>query len=209
MKKVFFGVFALLAVFISFYPISYLFIDSNTGFLSGKSGELLSSTLWWIGFYLHISFGGIALFVGWSQFISRVRQKYPKIHRIIGKIYVISVIISSIAGIGIGFFATGGVISATGFVLLGVVWFSFTVDAVRFIKAGDVINHQKAMIISYAVCFAAVTLRIYLGPLIMFFDDFVIAYRIVAWLCWVPNIAVALMIVRTHPSPEITLSRTI
>ncbi len=203
MKKVFFGVFTSLAIFISFYPFSYLFIEPGSGFLSGKSGELLSSNLWWIGFYLHISFGGIALFVGWSQFITKLRQNYPKMHRVIGKIYVISVIISSVAGIGIGFFATGGVISATGFVLLGVVWFSFTVDALRFIKAGDVLNHQKAMIISYAACFAAVTLRIYLGPLIMFFDDFIIAYRIVAWLCWVPNIIVATLIARTHVTREL------
>lgn len=57
------------------------------------------------------------------------------------------------------------------------------------------------MIYSYAACFAAVTLRIWL-PLLTaaFLGDFIKAYTIVAWLCWVPNIIVAYFIVRRLPS---------
>ena len=59
------------------------------------------------------------------------------------------------------------------------------------------------MIYSYAACFAAVTLRIWLPILLKIFGDFIIAYSIVAWLCWVPNIIVANLIVRkTGPYQE-------
>ena len=52
------------------------------------------------------------------------------------------------------------------------------------------------MIYSYAACFAAVTLRIWLPMLSALIGDFVIAYRIIAWLCWIPNIIWANQIVK-------------
>lgn len=57
------------------------------------------------------------------------------------------------------------------------------------IRKKEINNHQKWMIRSYALTFAAVTLRIWL-PLFQygFGMDFLTAYMIIAWLCWVPNI---------------------
>ena len=52
------------------------------------------------------------------------------------------------------------------------------------------------MIYSYAACFAGAALRIWLPILIAFFGDFIVAYKIVAWLCWVPNLVVANIIIR-------------
>jgi len=52
------------------------------------------------------------------------------------------------------------------------------------------------MIFSYAACFAAVTLRVWLPLLTIAMGEFNSAYRIVAWLCWVPNLIVAFLIVR-------------
>ena len=53
------------------------------------------------------------------------------------------------------------------------------------------------MIRNYSLTFAAVTLRIYL-PLLTTFafnGEFIPSYHIVAWLCWVPNIIVAEVII--------------
>jgi hypothetical protein len=52
------------------------------------------------------------------------------------------------------------------------------------------------MIYSYAACFAAVTLRVWLPFLTLIFGEFVLAYKIVAWLCWVPNMIFAHLWVR-------------
>ncbi|MBT8185644.1 MAG: DUF2306 domain-containing protein, partial [Eudoraea sp.] len=60
----------------------------------------------------------------------------------------------------------------------------------------DIQVHQAFMIYSYAACFAAVTLRFWLPILSYAFGDFVTAYRIVAWLCWVPNMIFAFFWVR-------------
>lgn len=185
------GIFAFLCIGVSLYPIKYFFGAKNVGLLATKSPELLLDGLWNTGFYGHIVFGGIALLVGWAQFSKRFRTKRIKLHRILGKMYSVSSVISALCGIGIAFSATGGGVAQMGFISLGIIWFATTIVAYRYIKKGAVIKHQTFMYYSYAACFAAVTLRVWLPILLVFMDDFMVAYRIVAWLCWVPNLLFA------------------
>jgi hypothetical protein len=71
--------------------------------------------------------------------------------------------------------------------------------AYRRILQRKIQSHREWMIRSFALTFAAVTLRIWLplfaGVLKM---DFLQSYQTIAWLCWVPNIMIA----------EILLSRS-
>lgn len=188
--------FAVMAIAIGLYPLLYFILDREFGLLASKSDALLSNVLWNIGFYGHILFGGLALLVGWIQFNKNFRNANLKRHRIIGKIYMIAALISGTCGIYIGFYATGGIITSVGFISLGVVWLFTTIKAYLAIRSKDIQLHQGFMIYSYAACFAAVTLRIWLPMLTFVFGDFTIAYRIVAWLCWVPNIIFAFFWVR-------------
>ncbi|WP_246615915.1 DUF2306 domain-containing protein [Aquimarina litoralis] len=159
--------------------------------LSTKSTELLLDNIWNIAFYLHIILGGISLLIGWIQFSEKIRATNIKLHKIFGKIYVISALISGCAGIYIGFFATGGLIASLGFISLGIIWTMTTYFGYAHIRKGAVQKHEKLMYFSFGACFAAVTLRIWLPILTISFGDFIIAYKIVAWLCWVPNLLVA------------------
>ena len=74
-NKVAWVVFVLLAIGIGLYPLIYIFATEDFGILMNKSNDLLSNTVWKIAFYGHISFGGLALLVGWSQFIRKLRAK--------------------------------------------------------------------------------------------------------------------------------------
>ncbi len=186
----------MLSILIGLYPIIYFCIDRKFGLLGTKSAELLSQPIWNISFYTHIVFGGFALLVGWIQFSKKARAKNIGLHRLIGKGYVISVLLSGIAGLYIAVHATGGFIASLGFLSLDVVWLYTTISAYLAIRNKDIVSHEKLMIYSYAACFAAVTLRIWLPLLNMTLGDFFIAYKIVAWLCWVPNMVVAYFIVR-------------
>lgn len=185
-----------LAIVIGLYPSIYFLIDRKFGLLSSKSAELLTNTFWNIGFYTHIILGGIALLIGWTQFSPKIRIRNLTLHKQVGKIYLIAVILSSIAGIYIGFFATGGLIASLGFICLGIIWFYTTLQSYLYIKNKQVEQHQKMMIYSYAACFAAVTLRIWLPFLTFIYGDFAKAYVIVAWLCWIPNLIVASLITK-------------
>ena len=184
-----------LAIGVGLYPGLYFLVDRKFGLLSSKSEALLASPIWNLGFYTHIILGGLALLIGWVQFSAKFRRKYLAWHRRIGKVYVIAVLLSAVAGIGIGFFATGGLVAASGFIGLGVVWFYTTLMAYLHIKNGRVLQHERMMVYSYAACFAAVTLRIWLPFLTIHFGAFDPAYRVVAWLCWVPNMVVAFWVV--------------
>ena len=196
LNKISFVIFAILCVGIGLYPLIYVVVDGNFGLLQSKSSTLLSNNLWNIAFYTHIWLGGFALLIGWLQFVKRIRIKYVTIHKTIGKGYVISVLGSGFASLYIAHFATGGIIPAIGFLCLGLIWLFTTIKAYVSIRNKQIQQHQKYMIFSYAACFAAVTLRIWLPLLTSLLGEFIIAYKIVAWLCWVPNIIVAFIITR-------------
>jgi uncharacterized membrane protein len=193
MHKAKWFLFAFLAIGVGLYPIAYFILDPMFGLLSTKSSALLSDRVYNIGFYTHIIFGGIALLSGWSQFSRKLRTRNLPLHRLLGKVYLVSVLLSASASIYIAFHATGGLVAVTGFLGLGLVWFFSTAKAYASIRKKQIQLHEKWMIYSYAACFAAVTLRLWL-PLLTFLHagDFVPAYRIVAWLCWVPNILFAM-----------------
>lgn len=195
-KRITWAGMALLAMIIGLYPLLYFFLESKFGLLSSKSDELLNNLFWKIGFYSHIVLGGLALLIGWIQFSPGFRDGNLKLHKNIGKAYVISALISSLAGLYIGFYATGGLITSLGFISLASIWFYTTLIAYVSIKNGQIEQHQKMMIYSYAACFSAVTLRIWLPILIMFIGNFGSAYAIVAWLCWIPNLLVAHLLIK-------------
>ncbi len=192
----------VLACIIGVYPAIYFFIHTRFGLLTTKPDALLADVLWQVAFYVHIVTGGLALLSGWPQFIAKLRTNRLPLHRNMGKVYVCCVWVSAVAGIYIGFFATGGWPSAAGFVSLGVVWFYTTLMAYRHIKAGSITAHRQMMVYSYACTFAAVTLRIWLPILTITTGDMLIAYTIVAWLCWVPNLLIAWRINAAADSKE-------
>lgn len=195
-KRLLWKLFIVFALIIGLYPMLYFLIDRKFGLLQTKSDELLSNTIWNITFYTHIILGGIALLIGWIQFSLKIRSKNIQLHRTIGKIYVVSVLLSAIAGIYIGAFATGGLWSSIGFICLALFWFSSTFIGYRAIRKGKISSHHKMMIYSYAACSAAITLRLWLPLLIIITSDFITAYRIVAWMCWIPNVFVAYFLVK-------------
>jgi len=205
LKKISWVSIIIFAIIIGLYPLAYYFTDIKTnGLLSTKPRAVLSNSVWYAAFYTHITFGGIALLTGWSQFSKKLREKYLSTHRLVGKIYVIAVCLSSISGLFIAFFATGGIGNVLGFGILALLWFISVFNAYRSILKRDVYQHENWMVRNYALTLAAVTLRIWLPLLSGFvFHDFIPAYRIVSWLCWVPNLIIAeILISKRTTKPE-------
>ncbi|WP_089734833.1 DUF2306 domain-containing protein [Chryseobacterium jejuense] len=191
MRKLLFIIICILALLIGAYPLIYVFVEHKNTFLGSKFLEILQNQIWKFAFFAHIIFGGISLFIGWRQFGSKFRNKYLTLHRIIGKSYVVSVWISSVAGIYMGVYANGGIISSAGFIMLGFIWLITTLAGVIQIRKVNVIKHQQCMVYSYACTFAAVTLRLWYPLLQSITHDPDKSYLAVAWLCWLPNLFVA------------------
>lgn len=174
---------------ISILSLRYSSLDV-IGLLNLKSESLLDNSLYRAIFYVHITGGIIALSSGVSQFWEKFRSKNLKFHRTLGKIYIYSIFISSIAGLVVAQFAYGGIISIIGFSILAIIWFSSTYLAFKHILKKEIEAHRVWMIRSYAITFSAVTLRIWLLVYPMFGLEFIDGYRIAAWLCWGLNILV-------------------
>lgn len=205
MKKALWILLAVFAVLISFQPLLYLSADMRSGGLLGtKSAELLADNLYQITFFIHIIFGGIALLIGWPQFNKYWRNKYLNFHRNLGKGYMITVLISGSTGWVIAANASGGTVSQIGFLTLAVLWLYTTLKGYLSIINKKVVSHEKWMIRSYALCFAAVTLRLWIPLFLMLLGlEFLESYRIIAWLAWVPNLIVAEIIIYSKTKKDL------
>ena len=83
---------------------------------------------------------------------------------------------------------TAGPVAGWGFGALAVCWFFATSRAVMLAIQGRIAEHRQWMIRSWAMTFAAVTLRLYLPiPPMLLHMSFMDGYRAIAWPCSPPT----------------------
>jgi uncharacterized membrane protein len=139
----------------------------------------------------HVTGGIVALFLGPWQFWGGLRRRYPAFHRWLGRIYLLGILVGGLAGLGMAVIAFGGLPSQLGFGGLAVAWLASGFLAYRTIRQGKVREHREWMIRNYALTLGAVTLRLWLPLLLSLGLEFPVAYPMIAWLSWVPNLVVA------------------
>jgi hypothetical protein len=100
------------------------------------------------------------------------------------------------------YFAFGGVVAKLGFAGLALAWLYTGARAFSAAMGRDFVAHERWMIRNFSLSFAAVTLRLYMPLVFIFQFPFEVAYAVIAWICWVPNLLVAEWInSRTRPLP--------
>jgi hypothetical protein len=144
-----------------------------------------------LAFYLHAGGGAVALMAGALQWLQTSRARRSRWHRFIGRTYVIAIAVGGLSGLAIAVRAFGGPVSRAGFAVLAVAWLGSTAAAWTRARARDWDAHRAWMIRSFALTFAAVTLRLWLPLLVAAGLTFDVAYRLVAWWCWLPNLLFA------------------
>ncbi|HEY3683893.1 MAG TPA: DUF2306 domain-containing protein [Streptosporangiaceae bacterium] len=210
---------ALSALAIAVYaPVPYL-----TGPLAESGGSLASAyagqpAFVRVAFYLHIVCGGLALLLGPWQFARRLRERHPAVHRATGWATTVCVLAASAAALVLAPVNTAGMVGFFGFGTLAVLWPLATLRAVRAARARDFAGHQAWMMRSFALTYAAVTLRVSLIVLIFAQLPFLSgadagqaaqqnAYAAVPFLCWLPNIVVAEWLIRRRGLPSFRVQR--
>lgn len=164
--------------------------------LGGSPGPEVLANLYakpWL--ILHVLGAGTALLLVAFQLLPAIRRRRT-IHRWIGRAYGSACIVGGAAGLTLAVGTTAGPIAATGFGLLGVVWIYTTGQGWLTARARDFDAHRRWMIRSFALTFAAVTLRLYMPMSMVLHLDMAEAYRAIAWLAWVPNLMVAELYLR-------------
>ena len=129
-----------------------------------------------------------------------MRAAHLALHRWSGRLYLgFGVLLGGLTGLLVAFNAFGGPIARIGFGCLAAAWLFSGFKAYLAIRSRDVVSHRRWMVRNFALTFAAVTLRLWLPGLVVSGATMDVAYPLVAWLCWVPNIVIAeLLFNRTH-----------
>ncbi|MER7585544.1 DUF2306 domain-containing protein [Kitasatospora sp. NPDC097691] len=148
---------------------------------------------------VHISGAAVALAVGPWQFAARLRRRWPRLHRVLGVIYLLGCLVGGAGALLLAPVAYGGAVARLGFACLGAAWLVTGGIGLRMILRRRVEDHRRWMVRSFALTFAAVTLRLMLGAAKAADLDFRTSYLVIAWLCWVPNLVLACWFTRPRP----------
>ncbi len=143
-----------------------------------------------LAFILHVSLAPVALALGSVQFFAAIRRRKP-LHRWLGRIYGIAILVSGLAGVLVALNAAGGLSAQIGFGVLAIVWIATTANAIRHAMARQIAKHRRWMVYSFALTFAGVTLRLYLLGFMVAGFSYTEASAYLAWLCWLPNLGFA------------------
>ena len=180
---------------------------------------LFHKQIWYVGHLL----SALAVFLGGPlQFSPTLRDRYPSLHRWIGRLYIGGATLAALTAIYLG-----ATIEYEGsrlpIVLLGLLWLFFTLGAWRCALARNFAAHRLFMIRSYGLALVLVWLRLMLdlqGWLFFYVQDeamrdvtrewasWVIPLLILElWLSWLP--AMRGRPVRRPSEPALGLSPTI
>jgi len=156
-----------------------------------------------VGVYLHVFGALFALALGPFQFLGGLRGKHPRIHRWMGRAYLFfGVLVGGLGGLYLSQFAHGGPVAQLGFGALALAWLYTGARAFDAIRRREFAAHRRWMTRNYALAFAAVMLRLYLPAAVIAGVDFAIAYAVIAWACWVPNLLFAEWRLRVSAAPS-------
>ncbi|MBL9130025.1 MAG: DUF2306 domain-containing protein [Verrucomicrobiaceae bacterium] len=177
--------------------LEYVPPREDAGFLQIKQ-QYIGIVHWMTAFWIHVFTSMLALLAGFTQFFPALLCRAPRLHRWMGRAYVLNVcLITGPASLIMAFYANGGLSSRLAFTLLACGWLLTTAmgwrDALR--RRWD--THRAWMIRSYALTLSAITLRAWKWLLVLLFDPRPMdVYRLVAWLGFVPNLIVAEWLIR-------------
>jgi len=144
-------------------------------------------------FYCHVIGSSIILISGLFQFSKKVYNNRP-LHKALGKWYVFGVLFFAAPGAYVmTFYINRGPIVFGSFFIQNSLWLLFTFYAWHLVVKGRIDEHIQYMRRSFALAFAAVTLRLYiwLFNTLGISIDFSYNYVIIAFASWVPNLIVA------------------
>jgi hypothetical protein len=151
-------------------------------------------------FAAHAVAGAIALMAGVLQVNSGIRRKAPRLHRRVGGVYIVCVMIAGVTGMASAAVFDASVPTKVSFWLLGAIWMSVTVIAFLRIRQRDFADHAAWMVRSFALALFFVSFSIWvpiLGRLLPGETGFAIAVT----LGWVVNLVIAEAWIRLRMGP--------
>lgn len=198
-----------LSLLLVYNTLPYFTFTRNLSFLEERS-VLYDKLVWRISFYVHIAAGTICISSALLQFSAWILRKRKKIHIISGKIYVFVVLlIGAPSGFYMTFFAKGGFMERTCFMMMAIFWFYSTYKG--FTSAArdkNFLAHKFWMIRSYSMALTAITFRVYHIAFYLLGWDHFDNYAISLWISVFGNALVAEAIIFSQSRNYLTTLTT-
>jgi uncharacterized membrane protein len=161
------------------------------------------------GIGLHFAAGGIILVLGFVQLLAPVRDRFPMLHRVIGRVYVAAALAAGVGGlIFIAVKGTiGGAVMNIGFSLYGILMIVCAIQTIRYARRGELETHRAWALRLFALAIGSWLYRMDYGFWLMLtggvghsrdfhgWFDYVMAF-----FFYVPNLLVAEAFVRGRRS---------
>lgn len=185
-------------IFLILFAVRYIIEDAIPYF---GLDEKVFGRFWTMKWPLvgHISGGLLALVIGPFQFWAGFRDRFLKVHRWTGRLYVAGILVASMSSITLAL-TTGMAIHwnwALSLIVLAFAWISTTGMAFRFILLKRTKLHKEWMIRSYVVTFAFVLFRFLNSyPPIVENANFLERGATLIWVSWVIPLFIAEMVLQ-------------
>ncbi len=198
LNKITYSTLILLCLAVAGYASLYYLPASIAGIAgigllaNGFGAELLA---------LHAGAGSLALVLGPFQFLPGLRRRRPRVHHLIGRIYVLGCLLGGLSGLALAIGTTSGPLVTLGFGAMAIAWLYTTLRGIQAAMTGQFEAHRRWMIRSFAVTLAALSLRLFLPLMLVSGLEFSLAYPLISYACWIPNLFLAEIWLGMRASP--------
>lgn len=111
---------------------------------------------------LHVVFGSVAMVTCCLQVWPWFRARYPRAHRVVGRVYVFGGCLpSGLLGLVVGVATPWGPVTMASDVLLALLWLGFTLAGWRMARQRRFADHRRWMVRSFALTMSIITNRLY------------------------------------------------
>ena len=167
---------------------------------------------------LHLAAGGLVLLLGFVQLLAPLRERHPRVHRVLGRVYVTACLLTGIGGLGFILVkgTVGGAVMDVGFGAYGVLMVLCAGQTYRFARARLVERHRAWALRLFALAIGSWLYRMdygfwfalaggvghtdgFRGP----FD------AVMAFAFYLPNLVVVETYLRSRWSPASTWARVL
>ena len=195
-KLVFFLIFGLLTVFVTYMKNAHVFDPAS------EIAQHFAPVRWYL--LPHAFFGSLAMLLGVFQFSNRLRARYLKIHRTLGYVYVFSVFSAGPLAIPMTMRFGPSLVAASSVQSFG--WMLTTAIALYCVRHGNVTQHRRWMIRSYpfAMVFTITRMIIPLPPVQRLGAAGVdtVVWTVIALAAILPNIFLDWRAIAAQPAPK-------
>lgn len=194
-KLIFFAVFFAITAFVTFMKNREIFQPASEVAQHFAPGMLFLIP--------HAIFAGLAMVMGAFQFSNRLRARYLKLHRVMGYIYVVAVMIGAPIAIPLAArIDTPSLVAASVVQAFG--WMLCTGIALYCIRKGNIQQHRRWMIRGYpfAMVFTVARLIIPIPPILKsgFVGIEIVVWTSIALAAFLPSVVLELQSLRQRPA---------